>query len=184
MKYIKINPQDLRLEILQVKPKTGFVIPNQLLQSRILSPIEKVIYQEILYKACYEEDKRKGIKNRSYKLVYPDPWLVAVGYIIWEGILQGLTWDSIKLIVKSAMEKLCNKKLAPCSPSSGKTIKVITRIRNTAEVGFNFTKYGTDGKKLYHMFMGLRRVQSKLIEKEINIISNSQVEDALKKKTR
>jgi len=176
-KYIVVDAKSLDIKIATMIPKSGFVVPSVLGQRRFLSPIEKTIYFEILYKAVYEEDRRKGIRNRAYKLAYPDAWLVAISYIIWQGIIQGFAWDSLKFIVRKALEKLRKESLAPKNQPHFEKVKSRSETRAVIEIGYTYSEYGIDGRKIYSIFRGLKRIYCKTTEEEREKISNSKVED-------
>ena len=174
-RFLKIDLEHFDLQVVKRRPSFGIVIPIQQSEYRFLTPLEKIIYFEILYRARYAEDRRKNIK-KAYRLFYPDAWLVAIGYIMWEGIVQGLAWDSLKLIVKSVLEKLGREKLSPSSSFSAKKDKLKTRKRIAIEFGYKYVEYGIDGRKRYQMFIGLRRVYSHMSENERSRVLKSQVE--------
>lgn len=71
-------------------------------------PVASAIYEYVLYLAVEAEDRRQG-REVSYRLVCPDPWLVALGLVMWEGIVQGGAWDTVKLSVKAALHTLRRK---------------------------------------------------------------------------
>ena len=81
--------------------------------------------------------------------------------VMWEGIVQGIAWDTIKIIVKKAYEVMATQGLAPRDVRTSRTKKSKT------ELGFVWTQY-KDGRKQYQMFLGLRRVYSKNIKNNGN----------------
>ena len=70
---------------------------------------------------------------------------------MWEGIVQGVAWDGVKTLVKSALDKLKQEGVAPKSEE-----KEVTK-KESRELGFAWTSY-LNGKKQYHMFIGLKKV--------------------------
>ena len=144
MKYIHVDRKDFTLELSATEFKESvFVIPLEIdTIFRDLSPIENAIYYGVLYPAKHAEDKlryphdeKKGI-HRGYKLAEPQPWLIALGFIMWQGIVQGLSWDIVKLSVQQALHKLASFGLAP---ADRKTQKKLSKER---QVGFSWIKYG------------------------------------------
>ena len=121
------------------------------------NPVAASVYYGVLYRARYARDRRAGIRNVSYCLVHPDPWLVAIAMVMWEGIVQGLSWETVKLSVRKAMSVMQAAGVAPTESSK-------TRKRGKTEVGFAWTGY-LNGKKQYDMFVGLRRVHDQQVEK-------------------
>lgn len=176
-KYIKIDPKKLDLEIVPEKPNDGFVVPARLSYQRSLSPIEKTIYLEVLYRVRYERDRRNGIKNVAYKLFYPDAWLVSISYIILEGIVQGLAWDSLKFIVKRALKKLQENNLAPKKQSNSRKVKSKTKTKAVVETQYHYVEYATNGRKLYSIYRHLKRVYCEKSVTEIEQILDSKVDD-------
>jgi hypothetical protein len=94
---------------------------------------------------------REGTSNKdvAYCLASPDPWLIALAAVMWEGIVQGLSWDLIRLAVRTALDKLRQDGVAPTTAD--------TRVKqSTAGLEFEWTEY-QDGRKQYRLFLGLRR---------------------------
>lgn len=163
MKYISIDKEKLEVDIVQETNEEYFNI--QLERERIfnlLSPIEQIVYHEILYRAVYAEDKRKGEKV-AYCLIEPDPWLSALAVIMWQGIIQGLSWDAIKVIAIRALNKMRDANVAPKKKNE--------TINKKLEIGFHWTEYSDDGKKLYDMFLGIRRVYRRMTKEQQEAVS-------------
>ena len=81
--------------------------------------------------------------------------------VMWEGIVQGMSWDAIKIFVKKAYEVIAAEDLAPRGVSTSRTKKSKT------ELGFVWTEY-KDGRKQYQMFLGLRRVYNKNVRNNLD----------------
>jgi hypothetical protein len=142
--------------------------------------IEKQTYQsqmchllvyEVLYPAKFREleteprrrrnssklgnsKKRPTIVIRSNplpSLAPADPWLLAITGLMWEGVVQGASWDLIKIAVKAGLAKLQAAKLAPTSTETRHSTKSVT-----TRVGFHWTSY-VEGAKQREMFVGIRR---------------------------
>ena len=183
MSYILTNKEDLSIRVADNISQKDFVIPTKLASVfRDLTPLEEAVYYGVLYPAKHAEDKlkypddeRKGI-CRGYKLIEPEPWLIAITYIMWQGITQGIVWDSVKLIVKQALNKLASFSLAP-NPSSKKV-----KISSKSQFGFSWVEYGTDGNKQYEMFLGLKKRYEKMTEKERLEVINSVIKKSSKGK--
>ena len=115
MKYILLDRQTLTVKVKKKPSKKSFIIPTEL-DDFHLSPIEEAIYYWVLYPAAhaedrkkYPDDEKKGI-HREYQLFEPQPWLIAIGYLMWQGIVQGFTWDVVKLFVRQAINELSSNK--------------------------------------------------------------------------
>jgi hypothetical protein len=155
VRYIRIDPGTLDVE---VGPKPGIpkltisLAPRRRRGSRIDHPIADAVLFDVLYPAAHEQDRRLGHTGRAYNLVPPDPWLVALGLVMWEGIVQGLSWDVVKLAVRAALAKLRRSRAAPPAALSE---------RQSCEIGFHWTAYGK-GKRQHEMFLGLRRKYTRM----------------------
>jgi hypothetical protein len=58
-----------------------------------------------LYGDVYCRDRRVGREAKS--LLAPiDPWLLTIAVVTWQGVVQGMTWDAVKVAVSFALEKL------------------------------------------------------------------------------
>jgi hypothetical protein len=90
MQFYSINSKKLLIQPVSSPVKSNYNIPIKLKSVfRNLTPLEIIIYFEIFYRARHAEDRRKGIVA-AYKLFEPDPMIIAIAYIMWEGIVQGL----------------------------------------------------------------------------------------------
>jgi len=177
MQYILLDKHTLTVGIGNRPSKNTFVVPTEVRALfRELSPIEDAIYYDVLYAARYAEDRKrypddekKGI-CRAYKLIEPTPWLIAIGYLMWQGIVQGLTWDMVKLSVRQAIDELSSHNLAP-NPISKKT-----RKSGETSIGFAWSQYATNGSKQREMFLGLKSRYERLSESERQQVDMSVIE--------
>jgi hypothetical protein len=99
--------------------------------------------------------------GRRFLLVPPEPWIVALAAIMWEGILQGLAWDTIKTGVRETLEYLQSKGDAPTGLAGGPT-----RHFRSLDVRFRWRRYGHDGRLRYSMYVRLNSVASSLSTRE------------------
>lgn len=154
-RFIQFDPKMLAVTVTNAEQPGGANVPvcevdiidDNPYNSRI--PLLSTIYKEVLYAAKEAEDREQGRKV-EYFLVPPDPWLVALGLVMWEGIVQGMSWDGVKLLVSSALDELRKQGVAPPSDKHQVTRK------ESVELGFCWVKYCGD-QKLQEMFLGLRR---------------------------
>jgi hypothetical protein len=174
VKYIVVSEDDLSVDVVRDHPASGFVVPVKLKAIyRKLSPFESMVYYDFLYPARYEEDKIKypGLKQKGiytrYKLIEPPPWMIAMAYIMWEGIIEGLVWDAVKAMVWSAMAKLSSFGVAPGT----------TQAEKETQVGFSWARYGTDGRKQRDMFIGLKRIYMEMSEDQRREVTRSVITD-------
>lgn len=174
MKYILVNPKKLNIDFTEEMNQNGFTIPLHIeLFRKELSPIESIIYNDVLRHAINARDRldSKKLCLREVSIfeyfVNPQPWLIATGYLMWQGIQQGLAWDAVKVIVLNALEKMRMRNVAP------PIAKVKERKKGETKIGFVWEKYGTDGRKMYHMFLGIKRKYDQLSEEERLSVTNS-----------
>jgi len=146
---------------------------------RLLSPLEEAIYCEVLYRAVHVEDKRKGVEA-AYWLCEPDPWLIAIAYIMWQGIIQGLSWDLVKGLVKNALTTLRSHRFAPSQTFGRTTASEAKEVDSDIELGFSWHKYANDGRKQYHLYVGLKRVYNEKTKSEKQAICRSEVSNRIK----
>jgi hypothetical protein len=156
MKYIQFDPKTSTVFVTAAELSSGVnivvgevdIIKDNPYRSRI--PIASVIYKDVIYAAQEAEDRREGKKNIEYFLVPPDPWLVALGLVMWEGIVQGFAWDAVKASVLAALGKLRQEGVAPSSDKH-----LVTR-KESIELGYCHVKYAGE-EKLEEVYIGLRR---------------------------
>lgn len=87
----------------------------------------------------------------AYRFDVPDPWLLAMAYLMWQGLIQGLTWDATKLLVKGALRKLRAAGVAPA-------LRPPPRDEESSfEIGFSWESYARDTDEQHKLFLGLRR---------------------------
>lgn len=152
MKYLVVE-KNLNLKIQLTSSRSNFSVPSKLTFPRYpMSPIEHTLYWDVLYPFRHALDRKRGVGKIHYSLAKPDPWLVALAAIMWQGIIQGLAWDIVKLAVLSALKKLKKAKLAPQYDS---------KKRSETSIGFTWVQYSSDGRQLYKLFLGLKRVYKK-----------------------
>jgi hypothetical protein len=165
MRYIRIDRDSLKVEVVDVKDKKRVFVPikSDRSGSAPTDMLDYTVYFDVLYPIVEAPNRKRGIHIR-YKLPEPDPWLIALAAIMWEGLVQGLTWDTIKMLSLAALGKLREKRLAP-QPNLISTAKRQTRSSRT-QAGFSWTKYSTDGRPLYQFFLGVKRRFRKSSAKE------------------
>jgi hypothetical protein len=155
MRFIQFDPQTMTVSVTGAEQPGGANVPvcevdiinDNPYNSRI--PLLSTIYKEVLYAAKEAEDRKQG-RNVEYLLAPPDPWLIALGLVMWEGIVQGVAWDAVKVLVSSALAKLRKEGVAPASDKHQVTRK------ESVELGFCWVQY-SGGDKLKEMFVGLRK---------------------------
>lgn len=159
MKHIRHNPRTNSVSVGDGDPGGTRVIPlvNPFNVDLSRNAIAPVVYWQVLYPAVEARDRRGGRKDIAYSLVHPDPWVIALAMVMWEGIIQGLAWDAVKLSVRKALSVMQAEGAAPTESYNKKKAK-------RTELGFCWTEY-RNGKKQYDMFVGLRRVHREQVRK-------------------
>ena len=162
MKHIRHNPWSNTVSVGDGDPGGARVLPvvNPFNVDLGRNPIAPDVYWQVLYPAVEARDKRRGRKGVAYSLVHPDPWLIALAMVMWEGIVQGLSWDTVKLSVRKALSVMQSEGVAPTETRETHTKKKAKRT----ELGFCWTEY-KNGKKQYDMFVGLRRVHKEQVKR-------------------
>jgi hypothetical protein len=163
MRYIRINPKSLEADIVASKDDKAIYVPIQRERSgsAFTDLLHYTVRFDVLYPMVETHDRKRGAQV-SYSLHEADPWLVALAAIMWQGLVQGLTWDVIKHSCLSALDKLRQKRLAP---PTGVTTKTQAR-RSRTEIGSSWTKFNEDGRPLYEFFLGVKRRFQKATKEE------------------
>ena len=169
MKYIVIDEKNLGLSISDSEPKSGFLIP---ITSSRIDVLERnffgMIYFSVIYPYVYDEDRAKGISTpKAYCLVEPDPWLIALAGIMWQGLIQGFTWDMIKTSALKGIEFLRSKYLLAKEPyPRDGWKKSLEKKKAGLEIGIAWTQFSEDGEPLHKLFLGIKREFNKKSVKE------------------
>ena len=166
MSHIRIHRRSLTVEVVDAKDakdtKSVFVPVKSNRSGPLTDMLHYVVYFDVLYPIVWTADRKRGV--RKYRLPEPDPWLIALAAIMWEGLVQGLTWDTIKMLSLAALGRLREKRIAPRRSSIAKAKR--QRRSSRTEVGFSWTQYSTDGRPLYQFFLGVKRRFRKSSAKE------------------
>ena len=120
--YIVVN-RDLGVDVestsseVCIEVANGFALPVLIRGDERFAELSKVLLNCLptLDETMFAELQRRSqghptITNAVYP---PDPWLLAVAYIMWEGVLQGLSWDTLKALVNRAINKMQALGVAP-----------------------------------------------------------------------
>lgn len=163
MRYIRINPNSLKADIVATKHDKAIYVPvrRERSHSAFTDLLHYTVRCDVLYPMVEARDRKRGAQVK-YSLHEADPWLVALAGIMWEGLVQGLTWDVIKHSCLSALDKFRQKRLAP---PTGVTTKSKAKHSRT-EIGFSWTQFSTDGRPLYEFFLGVKRRFQKATKEE------------------
>lgn len=165
MKYIAINPVSLMVSVRSTKPASGLILPARFRALSSDAPMTKVV-RSCLRSSVREPNRWEGKKHVQYCLSSPDPWLVALATIMWQGIVQGLSYDVIKLSVNAALAKLRAGNLAPSS-------ETVRRTASAGRVRFRWTSYASDGRKRRELYVELLRRRREMSQWEQSDVEGS-----------
>ena len=166
MIYVNIDPKTL--QIFLAKARLPYFISFEAKSDNsdsMYNYISDKIYFDIMYPDVRRRDKAKGL-NIKHKLAPPSPFEVSLGIIIWQGTIQGFSWDIIKLAVKSAIKSL---KEAPLLPAREKS-----KYSKNKDLVLVLDKY-SKGKRQFHLYLGIK---NSLKKERISVRNN------LKRKTK
>jgi hypothetical protein len=168
-KVALVNPRSLSVQLSDEARQDALSVPLDGIDdddaaddnaALLVDEIRSHIWFGVLCRAIEERDQRLGITGRMYHISPPDPWLLVLGTVMWQGVVQGMSWDSVKYSVSAAMRKLRAARLAPPSKKSKSQKKGRSRI------GFIWTDYA-ESKGRKELFLGLERVyRSKKMRRE------------------
>jgi hypothetical protein len=178
MNFITINTDNLELSLVDSEPESGFLIPTKKSRHDVLErDFHGLVYHRVLYPYVTDKDKTMGKTKTAYSLVDPDPWLIALAAIMWQGLIQGLTWDTIKLATLKGVEFLRSNKLVAEEPYPREGWKRSKKKKSSGiEVGLSWTKFSEDGEPLRKFFLGVKREYEKLSEEERESIKHHYVQ--------
>jgi hypothetical protein len=154
MKLITLDRRWLTLDVVDEGELKGSAIVVRPTADFLAEPKLQDILRAHYYHLRYLRDRRLG-KKVKYCLRPEDPWEIACAALVWQGILQGLSWDAAKVALAAAWKAL---RSAP--------VETLRNPRNShtteTQVGLSIEKFGTDGRAQYRLFAGLRRISKKM----------------------
>ena len=151
--YVNVDPKTLEITISKEK-NAPMAIPLEIQSVGDMPPMWEVVYFQYMYGEYHRKQQELTPGRRvAASLAPPPPWVVALAGVMWEGIIQGAGWDSVKVAVSYAMSKLKAAGLAPAARSDRTT---------TTEVGAGFRELSKPGLKQYEMFLSLNRSAKRL----------------------
>ena len=177
MNYITVKPENLEIALVDTKPESEFAIPIKKTRNDVLErDFHGLVFFKVLYPYVADEDKAKGKRKTAYSLADPDPWLVALAAIMWQGLIQGLTWDMIKLAALKGISFLRSNDLLAEEPYPSEGWKKSKKKKSSGmEIGLSWTKFSVDGEPLRKFFLGIKREYENKSEEEREIIKSHYV---------
>jgi hypothetical protein len=174
--YILIDRDALTIKLGARQSSKHFVIPTA--KSQIPHSIHSIREQLIdrvlnptahrAWKETHPDLVKKGV-TVAFCVAPPDPWHIAIGYLMWQGIVQGLAWDVVKLSIGNAIETLVSHNLAPALAKTSKRRKTL--------IGFSYAEYASNGEKQREMFLGLKTGYEYTREYERNEVQKSLISE-------
>ena len=170
-RFLILKENGRRLEFADKRPTSGYAIPLDEVSEIKGDPLMQLLYFDVMYPIV-----ERGTKSRRrFKLSPPDPWMIAIAYVMLEGIVQGFAWDAVKGTVTATLSKLRKCGLAPTKRKSRKTPP------SNSRKGFVWEEYGTDGEKIYELFVGIQKAVRQTKRKEVKGIVKKKTTSKSKK---
>lgn len=147
-RYIILPPGGLTVRVSGRPARRGRNIPLHV--TRVTSygdPMEQLLLDSVVEPVVKERQGTLG-KQIKYCLAPVDPWLLALAAIAWEGVVQGLAWDTVKHAMAAALAAMRDAGVAP-EPAHR------SGINSKVAVGFSWTEFSTPGKQK-EIFLGLK----------------------------
>ena len=168
MEYIVIDPETFEVSVADSPPTApALITPVYDIYTLNAEPsqLAYVGAQEIA--DAYEiELERERVDAFPALPSPPDAFLVALIQIMWEGLVQGMTWEMVKPYVFRALHVLQERGLAPSEHS-------LEHSSSETKLGFFYTSYAKDGGKLEELFLGLSRRHERMSRREREEVTES-----------
>jgi hypothetical protein len=146
VKYIVVDPTSLAVSVSYRRSLRRVSIPVFPYAPKYVLPDLHDILWQFEIEEVDREDRKRGVKI-AHRISAPDPALLAIAYIMWQGILQGLTWDVVKGLVRAAFERLRGPGKPPLPPWAK---------RYRTEFGISWEEHIVK-RSSRRLFIGLRR---------------------------
>ena len=170
MRSITLDSKSLSLSVTTKADESRFSVPTIVEPGFVLKdPLADLVHFNVLYPYQYQEVNEAGKPEVKYSLVDPDPWLLAIAAVMWEGLIQGCTWDVIKAAVMQGLSTLKSEDLAPLEPFPRDGWKK-SRKKVKTEIGLSWSQFSEDGEPLKKFFLGLKRDFDSKTEEERNAV--------------
>lgn len=188
MDFIVVNRDSLGFTLSDDAQEGAFAIPIKLRPPpRPASPIE---YQIMLSDSKAARGKKVTLEDLDLSELHftidaPEPWLITISMLMWHRIVQGMAWETVKVLVNRALWKLKLLGLAPtANPLESLAIWAFNKTglagkygvsrstsqeiakKSKTEVGVFYDEYAKDGEMRREMFLGLRRTHESMSKKE------------------
>ena len=152
--YATIRPEPLAFDVAS-SPAPGLLcVPlHKPPEDDVLMTLETRITEHVSCPWVWDEDDDAG-RHALYQIGPPDPWMLALGALVWEGLVQGATWDAVKVAATRALDKLRAVNAAP--PSHELSSKTTSAWRNRLSVELGVSKTSVDEELIGRLFVGLR----------------------------
>ena len=171
--FIRVNSATLDVSLRDTPLEDEFSIPAITDWQTLEPPSEfsRVIVYGVLDHYVHEEEGESP-EEVQYQLIPPDPWLLAIAAIMWEGLLQGLAWETVKVAVLKALSMFKLNQLAP-EDSNVDGNRSLADKRTNLQIGISWSEFSEDGVPLKKLFMGIQREYQKKTESQRITIKKS-----------
>jgi hypothetical protein len=138
--YVNVDSDTLEVTLSKTRGN-GLVIPVNSKAGKIWEAVRL----EFMYPTVYAANRKKDIETR-YCLAEAPLWLTTIAGIMWEGVIQGATWEIVKFAVRGALTTLSGVGVVPKVPKSTET-----------SVRAGWREYSQPGRRQYEMFLTIRK---------------------------
>lgn len=164
-RYIRIDRKSLHVSVVEKGPRSGIVVPAENEGASFQEiPLRRMLYRDVLYPLAKKWSRQAGVDVR-FSLDEPEPWLVAIACVMWQGLIQGLTWEAVKAIVLEALNTLRESDLIISAESAIRGTVVFGRLRpgekcegsSERRFGVSWKMFSEDGEPLHELFVGIEK---------------------------
>ncbi|MBN70291.1 MAG: hypothetical protein CME32_13540 [Gimesia sp.] len=121
MQYYVID-STLNISVVDQKSDQGIYVPTQYIKARtgnicIVHGEESEALSRVIadHLGDLESDRifEESGERVCFSMCPPDAWLMAIGAVMLEGLIQGLSWDVVKLAVQQSLDLLKTRNATP-----------------------------------------------------------------------
>jgi len=169
--YIVIHPETLEVDVVTESSPGWIVEPTEHLPDPEWSRMAFLVFAQLVE---LQEKRLADVKGPGGEPVLGappllEPWLVAVAHVMWQGILQGMSWDAVKFAVKKALGRLRSSDRVLVEGDRG---VAPGGSHTSTRIGFALTELETGKGRLRSLFIGLQRECGKLPPQERSKLSS------------
>ena len=104
---MNVDPETLEV-VISDRKLSPLAIPTAIDGGLVrMPPMWEAIYFHYLYAEHYRHQTEVPLRKQAAAcLALPPTWLVCIAAVMWEGIIQGVAWDVVKMSVAAAISSL------------------------------------------------------------------------------